>query len=148
MTRVMPFLWYNNQAGEALRFYSEVFNVPVQGADNGDDIFLGSLSLPGLELMLFNGGPHHEFNHAISLFVLVETQEEVDHLWDALTADGGEGGRCGWLTDKFGVSWQVVPEALGRLMSDSDRERAERVRNAMLGMDKLIVADLQAAYNG
>ena len=148
MTRVMPFLWYDNQAGEALRFYSEAFNVPVQGADSGDDIFLGSLSLPGLELMLFNGGPHHEFNHAISLFVLVETQEEVDHLWDALTADGGEGGRCGWLTDKFGVSWQVVPEALGRLMSDSDRERAERVRSAMLGMDKLIVADLQAAYNG
>jgi len=149
MTHVSPFLWFNNQAAEARAFYANAFGIESRTDDLpvGDDTFLGALSLPGMDLMLFNGGPHHEFNHAISLFVLVKTQEEVDRLWDGLTAGGGEPGRCGWLTDKFGVSWQIVPEALGRLMSDSNRERAERVRDAMLNMDKLIIADLEAAYN-
>jgi len=108
---------------------------------------MARLRLAGQELVLLNGGPVYQLTPAFSLFVSVEGQDEVDRYWDALI-DGGEPSRCGWLVDRFGVSWQIVPTALGRLMGDPDRERAGRVTQAMLGMVKLDVAALQAAYDG
>jgi len=92
-----------------------------------------------------NAGPMHPFTEAISFFVSVETQDEVDRYWDALTGDGGEAGQCGWLKDRWGLSWQIVPSALGRLLSDPDAARASRVMQVMMGMQKLVVAELEAA---
>ena len=118
MTTVTPFLWYDDQAQEAMALYADLFGVDTEPIDPDAPFFMGTLSLPGLTLMLFNGGPHHTFNEAISLSVSIETQDEVDHLWDGLCANGGEPGRCGWLKDRFGVSWQIVPTALHRLMGE------------------------------
>ena len=110
-------------------------------------VMLASFSLNGQEVMALNGGPVYELSPAFSFFVSCEDQDEVDRYWDALI-EGGEPSECGWLVDRFGLSWQIVPTALGRLMSDPDRERAGRVMQAMLGMVKLDVAGLQAAYDG
>ena len=108
----------------------------------------GSLRLAGLELMVLNGGPMYTHTEAFSLFVNCQTQEEVDELWEKLTADGGEPGRCGWLKDRHGLSWQIIPTALGELMGDPDPERANRVMQAMLEMDRIDIAGLQRAYDG
>ena len=105
-------------------------------------------TLAGKRHQVLNGGPHDPFNDAISLSVLCKDQAEVDRLWDALTADGGKPVQCGWLKDKFGVAWQIVPEALPRLMNDKHSEKANRVMEAMMQMVKIDVAKLQAAYNG
>lgn len=149
MASVTPFLWFEDQAAEALALYASAFGVVPEGPGTGPGFVMATLSLPGLDLTLFDGGPApFGFNESMSLFVSVETQEEVDHLWEALTAEGGHPGRCGWLQDRFGVSWQIVPTALGRLMGDPDPVRAGRVRDAMMGMSKLQIDELQSAYDG
>lgn len=108
----------------------------------------GTFEIAGQQFIVLNGGPSFTFAQGISLFVNCETQAEVDELWEKLTAGGGAPGRCGWLTDPFGVSWQIIPTALGRLMGDKDREKAGRVIQAMLQMSKIDIAKLQAAYDG
>ena len=107
-----------------------------------------SFQLAGQQFNALNGGPSFNFSEGISLYVDCKTQAEVDELWEKLIADGGEESRCGWLKDKFGVSWQIIPSALGELMGDKDPEKAQRVVQAMLKMNKIIVADLQKAYEG
>lgn len=104
--------------------------------------------LSGQEFIALNGGPMFKFTEAISLFIKCETQEEINYFWERLTADGGQESRCGWLKDKYGLSWQVVPPMLGQLLSDKDREKAGRAMQAMLQMNKIIIADLQKAFDG
>ena len=151
MQRITPFLWFNGTAEQAMRHYtscfanSEVLDVTRAGPDG--PVISVSFRLEGQEFIAFNGGPHHEFTEAISLFVSCETQAEVDALWDKLGAGGGQ-GRCGWLKDRFGVSWQVIPRMLGRLLMDPDPQRAGRVREAMLKMGKIDIAALQRACEG
>ena len=112
-----------------------------------DKVSSARVRLDGQELILFNGGPHFTFSEAISLFVNCETQHEIDELWEKLS-EGGETSRCGWLKDKFGVSWQIVPTALGEMLSDPDDEKSERAMDAMLGMTKLDIAGLRRAFDG
>ena len=150
-TTITPFLWYDDNAEEAIGLYSRLFpDARVTEENRGPDgsLFFATFELAGQRVFAMNGGPGHPHTDAFSFFVSVETQEEVDRLWDALTADGGEESRCGWLKDKFGVSWQIIPEALMRLQADPDREAAARVTQAMLGMRKIIVADLEDAFAG
>jgi predicted 3-demethylubiquinone-9 3-methyltransferase (glyoxalase superfamily) len=151
MTSVTPFLWFNNNAEEAIAFYSTLFpdakTIDENRAPDGA-LFFATFELAGQRFMALNGGPHFSFTEAISLFVSVETQDEVDHYWNALTADGGEESMCGWLKDKYGLSWQIVPTALMRLQSDPDREKAGRVQQAILKMRKIVIADLEAAAEG
>ena len=151
---ITPFLWFDDQAEDALDFYSKVFaNSRVVNVSKGGDpsvaggFIIGSIKIENLLITVFNGGPAYTFNEAISLFVSCETQEEVDHLWSAL-GDGGTPGRCGWLKDRFGVSWQVIPTLLGTLMSDPDPAKASRVRDAMMQMSKIDGERLLVAYNG
>lgn len=150
-TSITPFLWFDGRAAQAAAFYTSVFHPEVSSPSDAeawtDGPFMGTVSLPGLDLMLFDGGPDHAFSDAVSLFVSVETQEEVDRLWDALSS-GGSPGRCGWLVDQFGVSWQIVPTALGRLLGSGDPERSMAVHGAMMTMGKLEIAALQAAFDG
>jgi predicted 3-demethylubiquinone-9 3-methyltransferase (glyoxalase superfamily) len=147
--KITTFLWFNDQAEEATDFYvsifknAEVLNVSRQSEDG--PVFLTTFRLDGQEFMALNGGPHFTFNEAISLFVSCESQAEVDELWEKLTTDGGEPGQCGWLKDKYGLSWQIIPTALMELMADEDRERANRVTQAMLTMSKIDIAALEAA---
>jgi predicted 3-demethylubiquinone-9 3-methyltransferase (glyoxalase superfamily) len=151
MATITPFLWFDGDAEEALGLYASVFagstTLNVSKSEDPGGYFVATLKVGELELTLFDGGPGFTFSEAISLFVSVETREEVDHLWESLSA-GGEQGRCGWLKDRFGVSWQIVPTALGRLMGDPDPLRASRVREAMLTMSKLDIATLEAAHHG
>jgi predicted 3-demethylubiquinone-9 3-methyltransferase (glyoxalase superfamily) len=151
MKKITPFLWFDTQAEEAMNFYGSVFkNSKVNNVSRGPDgkAFIVSFELDGQEYMALNAGPHHKFNEAISMYVDCADQAEVDYFWDKLTADGGEESMCGWLKDKYGLSWQIVPRQLGELMGDPDPVRAGRVRDAMLKMQKIIVADLQKAYDG
>jgi predicted 3-demethylubiquinone-9 3-methyltransferase (glyoxalase superfamily) len=151
MTTITPFLWFDDNAEEAIALYSNLFpDTRIIDETRGPDgaLFFATFELAGQRVMAMNAGPMFPHTEAFSFFVSVDTQAEVDRLWDALTADGGEESRCGWLKDKFGLSWQIIPEALMRLQSDPDREKAGRVTQAMLGMGKIIVADLEAAYNG
>jgi len=150
MPTITPFLWFNTQAEEAMNFYASIFKrskvVSVNRA-NGN-VMSAQFELEGLPFMALNGGPQFAFTEAISFFVGCETQREIDELWGKLTADGGSSSRCGWLKDKFGLSWQIVPNSLGRMLSDKDGARAGRVMNAMLQMDKLDLKKLDDAYNG
>ncbi len=107
-----------------------------------------SFELEGQRFTALNGGPHYKFSEATSFFVGCTTQQEIDHYWTKLTADGGEPGRCGWLKDKFGVSWQIVPTALGEMLGDKDPAKGQRVLSAMLQMNKLDLGQLQTAYDG
>jgi predicted 3-demethylubiquinone-9 3-methyltransferase (glyoxalase superfamily) len=111
-------------------------------------VITGTFQLEGQQFMALNGGPQYKFTPAISLFVSCETQEEVDDLWSKLLEGGGQTQRCGWLQDKYGVSWQIIPTALGKLMGDKDPVKAQRVMQAMLQMDKIDIALLEQAYNG
>jgi predicted 3-demethylubiquinone-9 3-methyltransferase (glyoxalase superfamily) len=149
MQKITPFLWYNDNAGDAMDFYISVFKDArvVNVSRMGDKIFTGTFELFGQQFHFLNGGPQFKFTEAVSFFVNCETQEEVDEYWEKLS-EGGEESRCGWLKDKFGLSWQIIPTALGQLMGDPDREKAGRVMQAMLKMDKIIIADLQSAYDG
>ena len=151
MTTITPFLWFDDNAEEAIALYSSLFpDARIDDETRGPDgaLFFASFELAGQRVMAMNAGPMFPHTEAFSFFVSVDTQAEVDRLWDALTADGGEESRCGWLKDKFGLSWQIIPEALMRLQGDPDREKAGRVTQTMLGMSKIIVADLEAAYDG
>ncbi len=144
MTSITPFLWLDNDVREAVAFYTSVFpNARVETA--GD--FMATFELEGQRFHALNGGPKFRFNESISFFISVETQQEVDYFWDKLLA-GGEESKCGWLKDKFGLSWQVVPSALGRYLGDPDRARADRVMQAMMKMRKIIIADLDRAAAG
>ena len=147
MHRITPFLWFDGQAEEAMNFYVSIFpNSKVLGITPGPDGKAMSVSfeLDGQRFHALNGGPQFSFTPAISLFVSCETQAEVDELWERLSR-GGSQERCGWLRDRYGLSWQVIPTALGRLMGDPDRARAGRVMNAMLQMDKIDIAGLERA---
>jgi len=150
MQKITPFLWFDNQAEEAMNFYSSVFKESkVLSVTPGPDGTAMSVNfeLLGQEFLGLNAGPTFKFNEAVSFFVSCDTQAEVDELWGKLTADGGEEGRCGWLKDKYGLSWQIIPTALGELMSDPDPEKAGRVVQAMLKMNKIDVPTLQQAYD-
>jgi len=154
MQKITTFLWFNDQAGEAMKFYLSVFkhsreiNVSHYG-DAGPgpkgSVMSATFELEGQEFIALNGGPHYSFTPAISLFITCADQAEVDYYWEKLTA-GGEPSRCGWLKDRFGLSWQVVPEALGRMLGSGDPARSRRVMEALLKMDKLDIAALERAY--
>lgn len=150
MQKITPFLWFDGRAEEAMKFYVSIFrNSRIVSTMPGPDgkILTGTFQLEGQQFMALNGGPKFQFTEAISLFVNCETQAEVDDLWNKLT-EGGAESMCGWLKDKFGVSWQIIPSALGRLLGDKDRAKAGRVVQAMLQMKKIDVAKLQQAYDG
>jgi predicted 3-demethylubiquinone-9 3-methyltransferase (glyoxalase superfamily) len=156
MLKITPYLWFDNQAEEAVHFYTSIFknskigNVTYyqEGAPlPAGTVLTASFELEGQEFVALNGGPIFKFTEAISFFVSCETQEEVDELWDKLS-DGGEIQMCGWLKDKFGLSWQIIPNALMELMSDPDAEKAGRVMQAMLQMKKIEIAELRRAYEG
>ena len=153
MQKITPFLWFNDNAEEAMNFYVSIFkNSKVGrvtrygegGPGPAGQVMSCSFTLEGQEFMALNGGPVYSFTPAISLFVSCETQEEVDELWNKLSAGGSE-DRCGWLKDKFGLSWQIIPTALGRLLADKDAGKSQRVMQAMLGMRKIDIEELQEA---
>jgi predicted 3-demethylubiquinone-9 3-methyltransferase (glyoxalase superfamily) len=143
--KVTPFLWYQEKAEEAARFYVSVFKNSKIIETNS---MMATFELEGAQFMAFNGGPTHKLDHNISLFIRCETQDEVDYFWNKLKADGGREVQCGWLVDRFGLSWQVVPNILGDLLGDDDREKADRAMQAMLGMVKLDIAALKKAHAG
>ena len=150
MQKITPFLWYDGNAEEAMNFYVSVFkNGKITSSSPGPDgkFFTGSFEIEGQQFMVLNGGPMFKFTEAISLFVNVETQAEVDELWNKLTADGGAESMCGWLKDKYGLSWQIIPSALGKLMYDSNPVKAKNVMKAMMQMKKINIAALQEAYD-
>src|SRR3981189_1348045 len=140
MKKITPFLWFNGKAEEAMKFYVSIFkNAKILNANR--------FELEGQEFLVLNGGPQFTFTPAISFFVNCETQQEVDELWDKLS-DGGKKERCGWLKDKYGLSWQIVPSILGKLLGDKDAAKSKRVMQAMLQMDKLEIKGLQNAHDG
>jgi predicted 3-demethylubiquinone-9 3-methyltransferase (glyoxalase superfamily) len=147
MPKITPFLWFDHQAEAAMNFYLSVFKdgrvISVSRA--GDQVMSATFQILNQEFMALNAGPQFKFTEAISFFVAVETQAEVDELWEKLTAGGGEPGRCGWLKDKFGLSWQIIPKALGELLGDPDPARARRAMEAMLQMSKLEIDGLRRA---
>ena len=154
MQKITPFLWFDNQAEEAANFYVSIFRnskiVSISRYGEGAPTPSGTVvtvtfQLEGQEFMALNGGPEFKFTEAISFFVNCETQEEVDELWEKLSA-GGEKGPCGWLKDKFGLSWQIVPTVLGKLLNDPDPVKSQSVMNAMLQMSKLDIERLKQAY--
>ena len=147
MQKIRPFLWFDGRALEAARFYVSIFREARLLEEPDDDARSVSFELFGSEYIAFDGGPLFAFTPAISLFVTCATQDEVDTYWRALT-EGGEPGRCGWLRDKFGVSWQVIPAALADMLGDPDDEKSSRVMTAMLEMDKLDIAALERAHAG
>ena len=141
MQKITPFLWFEANAEQAAQFYTSIFkNSEIISASP----MMVTLELEGQTLMLLNGGPHYKLTPAVSLFVNCETQLEIDDLWAKLT-DGGAEGKCGWLVDKYGLSWQLVPSILGELLGDKDRAKAQRVMEAMMSMNKLEIAILQQA---
>lgn len=147
--KVTPFLWYDDQAEEAANFYVSIFKdgeiLSVNRSDEGK-AFVVSFRLGTQSFLALNGGPEHRFTDAISFMIDCADQGEIDHFWEKLS-DGGEPGRCGWLKDKYGLSWQVVPTALGELMG-GEPERAGRAMQALMSMSKLDIAALQRAYDG
>lgn len=148
MQKITPFLWYNGQVEDALNFYTGIFkNASVHSVNRmgpGGPVMSATVELEGQMLHLFNGGPMFQFTEAVSFFISCDTQEEVDYYWDKL-CEGGQPSQCGWLKDKFGLSWQVVPSVLGSLLNHPDPARAQRVMQAMLQMNKLIISDLENA---
>jgi predicted 3-demethylubiquinone-9 3-methyltransferase (glyoxalase superfamily) len=156
MKKISPFLWFDTQAEEAANFYVSIFdNSRIVGVNHyregapmpaGTVLTVGFV-LDGEELTALNGGPVFAFNPAISFVVNCDSQKEVDHLWQALSK-GGEPGQCGWLTDKYGLSWQIVPTVLAQLLNSADAAASQRAFTAMMGMTKLDIAALQYAYDG
>lgn len=151
MKKITPFLWFNTEAEEAMNFYVSVFRNSKAGqvrraGPNGPVISV-SFTLDGQDFHALNGGPHFHFTPAVSMFVDCKDQDEVDELWNKLLAGGGKEEQCGWLKDKFGLSWQIIPKALPELMNDKDPEKAKRVVDAMLKMKKIDVATLKKAYD-
>ena len=158
MNKITPFLWFDGDAGEAMKFYTSIFpNAKIAEVSRTDNMpgpsgsmVTGMMNLNGQDIMVISTGndPGFKFNESFSLHVSCETQDEVDYYWQKLTAGGGEPGPCGWLKDKYGLSWQIVPTALGRLMGDPDPVKSQRVMQAMLKMGKLDIAGLQRAHDG
>ena len=160
MNKIIPNLWYNKNAEEAVNFYTSIFkNSKIkdksyygEASSKVAEMPKGSLlsiefELDGNEFLAINGGPAFKFTEAVSFMIDCKNQEEVDYFWDKLT-EGGEESVCGWLKDKYGLSWQVVPTILNEMLKDKDAERAERVMKAMLDMKKIIISDLEKAYGG
>jgi predicted 3-demethylubiquinone-9 3-methyltransferase (glyoxalase superfamily) len=154
MQKITPFLWFDQQAEEAMHFYTSIFkNSKVgtvsrygeAGPGPKGSVMSVTFELEGQQFFALNGGPHFSFTPAISFFVNCETQQEVDDLWEKLSA-GGEKNSCGWLRDKYGVSWQIIPSALGRMLQDKDPEKSTRVMKAMLQMKKIDIEGLTQAY--
>lgn len=154
--RITPFLWFDTQAEEAAKHYVSIFKSSKivkttryneAGPGPKGSVMTVEFRLDGQDLIALNGGPHFKFNEAISLSVDCKDQREVDYYWKMLSA-GGEEGSCGWLKDKFGVSWQVNPSILGKLLADRDAKKAARVMKAMFAMKKIVIADLRRAYAG
>ena len=150
MPKITPFLWFDTQAEEAMNFYASTFKrskiLSVNRAQG--NVMSVTFELEGQQFMALNAGPQFGFTEAVSFFVGCETQQEIDELWDKLTADGGAPSRCGWLKDKYGLSWQIVPNTLGRMLGDQNPGKSKRVLDAMLKMDKLDLKRLQQAWNG
>ncbi len=149
MQKITTFLTYNDNAEQAMKFYVSVFKNSkiVNEMRNGGQFFGGTFVLEGQEFMVLNGGPYFTFAQGISLFVKCETQEEIDELYEKLSA-GGEKQPCGWLKDQFGVSWQIIPPVLGKLLGDKDPVKSKRVMDAMLKMQKIDIRALEDAYAG
>lgn len=160
MQKFTPCLWFDGQAEQAAIFYTSIFkNSEITGithygkagseasGQSQGTVMTVSFKLEGQDFLALNGGPHFTFSPAISFITNCESQEEVDRLWEELTADGGEKGQCGWLTDKFGVSWQIVPKMLGEFMLEGDVEKSERVMKALIQMTKLDIETLKKAAN-
>lgn len=157
MQKIAPFLWFNGQAEEAANLYTSIFRnsriTEIQrygeaGPGETGSVMSVSFELEGQAFIALNGGPAFTFSPAISFFVHCETQDEVDALWTKLGEGGGEPRQCGWISDRFGVTWQIVPTALGRMLRDKDAGKSKRVMQAMLKMMKLDIAALEAAYEG
>jgi predicted 3-demethylubiquinone-9 3-methyltransferase (glyoxalase superfamily) len=157
MQKITTFLWFDDQAEQAAAFYTSLFGdsriVSVQkygeaGPGTPGSVMLVEFELAGQRYLALNGGPVYTFNEAMSLSVDCDSQEEVDRLWSALTADGGEEGPCGWLKDRYGVSWQIVPRRMTEMLADPDQQKAQRAMAAMLGMKKLSIKELEAAFEG
>ena len=156
MQKITPFLWFDGKAEEAMRFYTSVFpdskagtvtRYGEAGPGPKGSVMTATFTLFGQEFIALNGGPLFPLTPAVSFVVSCDTQREVDHYWEKLSA-GGQTQQCGWLTDRFGLSWQIVPTAMGRLMEGGDAARSNRVMKAMLGMTKLDIAALEKAYQG
>jgi predicted 3-demethylubiquinone-9 3-methyltransferase (glyoxalase superfamily) len=144
MQKITPFLWFDGRAEEAAQFYCSVFpNAKIEKLSS----FVSSFELEGLRFTALNGGPHYKFSGAISFYVHCESQAEVDHYWEKL-GEGGEHQQCGWLRDKFGISWQIIPSALPRLLNDPDRAKADRAMQAMMQMQKIDIGGLERAFSG
>ena len=150
MPTITPFLWYDTQAEEAMNLYASIFkNSKVISVNRArGKVMSVEFELEGQRFTALNGGPLFKFNESTSFFVGCDTQAEVDEFWDKLIADGGEPSQCGWLKDKFGLSWQIVPNVLLRLLNDKDAAKSSRVMNVMLEMRKLDIQGLQQAYDG
>lgn len=160
MQKITPFLWFDNNAEEAMNFYTSVFknskivsvhrypDGPLEGPMQGFEgkVLTGIFELEGQRFMCLDGGPIFKFNESTSFYVEVDTQEEIDYYWDKLSAVK-ESEQCGWLKDKYGLSWQIIPKRLGELMGDKDPAKATKVTHAMLQMKKIVIADLEKAYN-
>jgi predicted 3-demethylubiquinone-9 3-methyltransferase (glyoxalase superfamily) len=150
MPSITPFLWFNDNAEEAMTFYTSIFkdSKVISVSRMGDKVFSVQFELEGQRFHGLNGGPKFGFTEAISFFVGCETQQEIDELWTKLLADGGQESRCGWLKDKFGLSWQIVPNQLGSMLADKDPAKSKRVMDALLQMVKLDLPTLRRAYTG
>ena len=157
MQKITPFLWFDDNAEEAMKFYTSVFkNSKIHGgSDYPEDIdprpkgsfMVGSFQIEGVEFMVLNGGPLFKFNESVSFMINCKDQAEVDYYWEKLS-EGGEESQCGWLKDKFGLSWQVTPTRLNELIADPDPDKSKRVFDAMLTMQKIDIATLEKAYLG
>jgi predicted 3-demethylubiquinone-9 3-methyltransferase (glyoxalase superfamily) len=154
MQKITPFLWFNDNAEEAIHFYTSIFKnskiVSISrygeaGPGPEGTVMSATFELEGQEFMALNGGPHFTFTPAISLFVNCETQEEVDDLWEKFS-EGGKSQNCGWIKDKYGLSWQIIPSALGEMLNDKDAEKSKKAMEAMLKMDKIDIKALKQAY--
>lgn len=147
MPKITPFLWFDNQAEEAMKFYVSIFkNSRVLSVNHANGkVLTATFELEGQEFIALNAGPQFKFTEAISFFVNCETQEEVDELWEKLS-EGGEKQRCGWLKDRFSLSWQIIPSALSKLMNDPNPHKSKAVFQAMLKMNKIVIEDLKRAY--
>lgn len=156
MQKITPFLWYDTQAEEAAKFYCSIFKnsrilntarYPEGSPAPAGSVMTVEFELEGQRFIALNGGPHFQFNESVSFSIECDTQAEVDRYWDQLLSGGGQESQCGWLKDRYGLSWQVNPKALGRMLSDPDKEKASRVMQAMLQMKKIDTAELERAYS-
>ena len=150
MPSITPFLWFDTQAEEAMNFYASIFPRSKVLSVNraGDNVMMVEFELEGQKFMALNAGPVFKFNEAVSFYVGCDTQQEIDTYWAKLTADGGEPGQCGWLKDKYGLSWQIIPNALGRFMSSGDPAKTKRVVDVLMRSKKLEISEFQRAFDG